>query len=149
MILSNAMRFYRWLYYRCYRYSLKADSSFAIHWVNASVFVFVIFVANLMALGAYGAIVYRILLKGPAILGPISTASSNSTPTAIAALIAVGIIISHIALLKYKGCYKRIIQEFSKESLEQQRRGDRLFGWYLVGSLALLIVGFILLPLTL
>ena len=44
-------RFYRWLYYRCYRYSERANrSKAAAHWFYAACYVFVIFLMNVVVL---------------------------------------------------------------------------------------------------
>jgi hypothetical protein len=52
----------------------------------------------------------------------------------------IGIYLWHRSLLLHGERYRKIISEFSTEGIEAERRGDLLFGWYLVLSL-LAVVG--------
>ena len=128
MILEKIGWFYRWLYYRCYRYSLKADSRFSIHWANAAILALVVITTNTLVLLFAITLAFSIVVVLP------------SAPRWILFLIFAVIALLHTFVLGYKSRYRKIIGEFQKESAEQQRRGDLLFGWYLVSSLFLLIV---------
>ena len=115
---------YRWLYYRCYRYSQKADSRFALHWANATVYVLAILSMNLIFLFLLLAFLYQATFGMPIGLPHWAIGAAS-----------VAIAFLHLAFVGHRNRYKRIIREFSHESAEQALRGDRLFGWYLVLSL--------------
>jgi hypothetical protein len=132
MIFEKPGQFYRWLFYRCYRYSLKADGRIAIHWANASIYVLMIITMNVIVIFFASAFIFGYFFVVP------------SAPRWILFLIAAAIALLHTFLLGYKGRYKKIIGAFQKESDEQQRRGDLLFGWYLVSSLFLMIAVFVI-----
>jgi len=128
--VTGIVRFYEWVYYRCYRYSKKADSRFSLHWAVASLYVQCIFTMNL------GVLLFLFVFIFPA------PRISGSRWVIFAALIAVALV--HLLFLWHKNRYKRIISRFSNETAEQQQRSDRLFGWYLVTSTFSLLSMFVI-----
>ena len=126
-------RFYRWLYYRCYRYSQNADGKYAsLNWANASAYVCIIFAMNFVALFLLSVVVFGSWFP----LG---------IPRQVIFGVPVAIALGHT--LYWRKRYKHVLIEFSSETSSQQRYGDRLFGFYLVGSLVLMILAFGLLAL--
>ena len=124
------VRFYRWLYYRCYRYSRKADAKFAWHWANAGLYVLLILSMNLLVLVLVPTVIF------PATFGVLFSGSKW-----VVGGVFVGVSLLHSLLLRRR--YEGIVNEFSKETAEEQRRGNRLFAWYLVISILLLLAVFI------
>ena len=115
---------HHWLYYRCYRYSRKGgDSAFTVHWQIAAIQSLLLPVLNLLALGS-------LLL----FISPATAKVLFSSPSWLIGSALVALALCHIFFLAHKGRYKKIIKQFSAETGEEQRRGDRLFGWYLVFS---------------
>ena len=129
MILRNVGGFYRWLYYRCYRYSKKADFRFSKHWVNAATYLLMILITNV-----------TVLFFALAFLG---LRISMRVPAWTVGALLVGIALLQLAVLGHRGRYGEIINEFSKETVDQQRRGDLAFGWYLAFSLVSFIAVFV------
>jgi hypothetical protein len=78
---------------------------------------------NLIALG------FLLIFISPGTAKVLFSAPPWVIGSAFGALIAC-----QVSLLAYKGGYKKIIKRYSTETVEQQQRGDRLFGWYLVFS---------------
>jgi hypothetical protein len=116
--------FWPWLYYRCYRYSRKGgDSPFTVHWAVAAMQSLLLPSINLIALG------FLLFFISPAAAKVFFSAPSWVVGAAFGALI-----VFQLSLLAYKGRYRKIVKHFSTETVEQQQRGDRLFGWYLVFS---------------
>ena len=118
--MTGIIRFYEWLYYRCYRYSKRADGRLSANWAVASLYVQGIFTMNL------GVLLFLFVFIFPA------PRISGSRWVILTALIAAALV--HLLFLWHKNRYKRIISRFSNETVEQQQCGDRLFGWYLVTS---------------
>ena len=122
--MSVIGRLYRWLYYRWYRYSVRADFKFSMHWANASLYMIMLLLLNLTVLLVVVGFLFHLALGIP-----------MGLPHWIVGMAFVVVVLLHHAFLRVGGHYKRIIGEFSKETPEQQRHGDRLFGWYLVLSM--------------
>jgi len=124
MFVTRIARFYYWLYYRCYRYSRKGgDSAFTVHWAIAAIQSLLLLATNLLAL--------LLLLL---VISPSTARVVFSAPPWVIGSAFGSLVFLHLLLLGYKGRYKKILKQFSKETDNQQRRGDRLFGWYLVCS---------------
>jgi len=121
--LARIAYLYRWLYYRCYRYSKKVDSKIALHGAIASLYVVIILLINLSTLVWLYVSMFRTTYGIPLTLPDWVIGA------------AVGVVaLWHRYFVRRGNRYKKIIDEFSKESAEEERRGDRLFGWYLAGS---------------
>jgi hypothetical protein len=129
VISSTIADFYRWLYYHCYRYSEKANGKFAPHWVNAACYTFVILLMNAIAVFFAIGTTFR-----------LQFAFLRWLPDWTIYFATLGLLIAHILL--HKGRYRDIIGAFSRENARETRRGDLLFGWYLVGSLFVLLAMF-------
>ena len=115
---------YSWLYYRCYRYGMAADGPDPFRWATASLYVTLLLLVNVSA------VLFLVILALP-------REQANAVPLGPKWLWFWGIVCIeglHMLLLWSGGRYKRILGRFSHETPEQQRRGDRLFGWYLVTS---------------
>jgi len=132
--LTQIAYLYRWLYYRCYRYSKKADSRFAWHADLASIHLVALLLANLLTLLFLFAFLFRTKFGIPTTL-----------PNWVIGAITAGIFSLHGFFVRYGDRYKKIIGEFSTESAEAERRGDLLFGWYLVLSLFAIVAAGMLL----
>jgi len=122
-------RFYRWLYYRCYRYSVRGGGFF-MHWASASILLLGVISMNLLVL--IGLLVY---------MWPGTFLVLVSAPKWVAAGL-VAVMVVQLSILGHNSRYKRIFKTFSKETPEEQRRGDLRFGWYLVLSMFSLIAMF-------
>jgi hypothetical protein len=125
-------RFYNWLYYRCYRYSQRADMKWSAHWANASVYAVMLLEMNVMA---------TLLL----ILFALPPDLTKSIPLGSKWLwfsTAIVVALLNMLLVWTDGRYKQILRRFSHETPEQQQHGDRLFGRYLVISVFALFAVF-------
>jgi hypothetical protein len=117
--------FYRWLYYRCYRHEEKGWRKYSRrYWDSASVLVLIIFLMNLGAL-----FILSVPLFG------------FRVPTNVPHWVIGGAFLA-VALwhtFYWRDRYKRVLAEFSGETIEEQRQGDRFFALYVVGSLVFFI----------
>lgn len=118
MIIARVRKFYRWLVYRSYRYSVKHDFKFSRHWVNAAIYVCAILIVNLLT----------VMLLLPRVIVP------SGIPNWIVGAFVLAVAFGQVAFLVYGGRYNEIVREFSKETVVQQRRGDRLYELYVGGS---------------
>lgn len=125
---NDIVHFYRWLYYRCYRYSKRADSKLALHWANAGLYVLLFLGMNLL-------VVFLILVViSPAIFGVLFSGSKW-----LAGGLFAGVALVQLYFLRRNRRYENIVRQFSKETPDEQRRGDRLFAWYFVISFLLVV----------
>jgi uncharacterized membrane protein len=131
--LTRIIHLYEWLYYRCYRYSKKADGKYSANWMLASVYLLMLLTTNLIVVLFLFVFIFP---KGAVVSIPEPRWTIGGA-CAVAAVL-------QIFFLAHGRRYKRIIRRFSNETAEQQRRGDRLFGWYLVTSVFSVLGMFVL-----
>jgi hypothetical protein len=112
---------------------MTIDGKFAWHWAHAGIYVLLVLMLNVIV------IVFVFLMLFPATVAPLFSGSKWMVGIA---LFAVGV--AHHYFLLYKTRYKKIVAEFSKESADEQRRGDLTFRWYLGTSMLLLIAVFVI-----
>ena len=133
VITRSPSQFYLWLYYRCYRHSLKRDGKFARPWLNASLYVVMLLYLNLV-----------VLLWAVGYLFRTNFGIPVGLPHWMIGMAFVAIVLLQHLYLWHGGRYEKIIRQFSKESTEQQRRGDLVFDWYVALSfLAFIVTGVI------
>jgi hypothetical protein len=117
--------FYRWLYYRCYRHEERAWRKYSRrYWDKASLDVCIIFLLNLFVL-----LYLSVLLFG-------FWFPTNAPHWVIGGIFVV---IGLWHTFYWRDRYKRVLAEFSGETIEEQQHGDRLFAWYVVGSFVFFI----------
>jgi uncharacterized membrane protein len=125
------VRFYQWLYYRCYRYSERGYGPSDLQWVTASFYMLGILLMNLLAL-------YFLLLTASPVFRILASAPPWTVGVAMTVVAAL-----HMAFLHQNGRYKKIVKRFSNVGPDEERRSATAFGWYFVISLSSLFVIFI------
>ena len=125
-LADNVSFFHRWLFYHCYRHEEKAWRWYSRrrYWDLASLDACILLLTNLGALFFLSVFFFGLWL-----------------PTHVPHWV-IGGIFGAVALLYtwfWRSRYKHVLTEFSRETIEEQRRGDRLFAWYVVGSLVFFI----------
>lgn len=114
---------YRSMYYRFYRYSEKADSAYSMYYLNAAINFSMILIVN-----------FGFLLVAYASFFP-ETSILDSLPIWVVGAMGALFCVAHALFLGYKGRYKKILNEFSKESREEEHRRNLWAVWYVVVSL--------------
>jgi|SRR5437660_7959962 len=110
---------YRSMFYRLYRYSERADGKYSTHYFNAAINFSMFLIWNLGTL-------YLIY----AIISGAKTSILDIVPVWIVGALGAGFLVLHALFFVYKGRYKKIVAEFSKESREQERRRNLWAVWY-------------------
>jgi hypothetical protein len=110
---------YRSMYYRLYRYSERADGKYSTYYFNASIKFSVILIFNFFTLDLIYLIISR---ERTSILDLISVW--------IVGALAACFLVLHALFFGYKGRYKKIVAEFSKESREEEHRRNVWAVWY-------------------
>jgi hypothetical protein len=107
------------MYYRLYRYSERADGKFSTYYFNAAIKFSAFLILNVGTL-------YSIYL----ILSRAKSSILDFVPVWVVAAIAAGFLTLHGLFFGYKGRYKKILAEFSKESREEEHRRNVWAVWY-------------------
>ncbi len=110
---------YRSMYYRLYRYSERVDGKFSTYYIDASIKFSLILIFNFFTLD----LIYLIISRE-------KTSILDFVPVWVVGAVAVGFLVLHTFFWGYKGRYKKIVAEFSKESREQEHRRNVWAVWY-------------------
>ena len=118
-IAHNLTWLYRSMYYRLYRYSERADSKYSMHYANAAMNFSMILILNFGTL-------YLIYI----VISGEKTSILDFVSVWVVGALGAGFGVVHTLFLGYKGRYKKIVSEFSKESPEQEHRRNLWAVWY-------------------
>src|SRR2546426_7081955 len=110
---------YRSMYYRLYRYSERADSKYSTYYFNAAINFSMILIMNFGTLY----LIYTIISGGKAWI-------LDFVPVWVVGAVVAGFLVLHSFFFGYKGRYKKIVNEFSKENREQEHRRNLWTAWY-------------------
>lgn len=142
--MSSVAHFYRWLFYRCYVYSLTVDGNYRIKTLlGGNAGIAAIYMTTFLFLNALTLDSLRVFMFGhtPGMLVLFGKdASYWVIRGAMLALLAL-----HLGFLAHKKRYRKIISEFSKENEAQARRGERLFNSYSITTVLLFLGSFLFL----
>jgi hypothetical protein len=118
-IVHKLFWLYRSMFYRLYRYSERADGKYSTHYFNAAINFSMILIMNFGTLY----LIYTIISGGKAWI-------LDFVPVWLVGAVVAGFLVLHSFFLGYKGRYKKIVSEFSKESREQEHRRNLWAVWY-------------------
>ena len=110
---------YRSMFYRLYRYSERADGKYSTYYFNASIKFSVILIFNFFTLD----FIYLIISRE-------KTSILDFVPAWVVGALAAGFLVLHALFFGYKGRYKKIVAEFSKENREEEHRRNVWAVWY-------------------
>jgi hypothetical protein len=118
-IVDKLCWLYRSMYYRLYRYSERADGKYSTYYFNASIKFSVILIFNFFTLE----LIYLIISRE-------KTSILDWVPVWVVGALAAGFCAAQALFFGYKGRYKKIVAEFSKESREEEHRRNVWAVWY-------------------
>ena len=117
---------YRSMYYRLYRYGERVDGKYSDRNFIASIRFSVVLICNFYSLD----FIYLIISRE-------RTSLLDLLPKWAFIALGAGFLVLHPFFLGYKGRYKKIVAEFSKESHELEHRRNIWAVWYYLISVFL------------
>src|SRR5256885_2243223 len=108
---------YRSMFYRFYRYSERADGKYSTYYFIAAINFSMFLIWNFGTLY----LIY-VIISGETIL--------DFVPVWVVGVLGAGFLVLHALFFGYKGRYKKIVAEFSKENREEEHRRNVWAVWY-------------------